>query len=299
MTAGRTNIANQGLDGNNLWYLKTKTETINFVYHVLEDLCKKIGYKIINFIPDINIVQSEECRLYDSRLGKDDILKLNLFESIDGDYLPANEVYFLNKEGITIDDSKDIYELLNLYIPLLNHVIKNINYEKWYGFKRIDNVDEKLFRVALERPQYTERCLLYLKNYDVSNFTGDDEYTLTPRQITLFNEYPKIIGFINEQTILFLKNNKSIDFHLNTCLNIYSKDLESIKAYCKQNDDLIDERILKFVENVSCDQNELWNKDIILRNCIFTNNIIESFNELFNKIDKNLRISFHLFVTKK
>ena len=215
-----------------------------------------------------------------------------MFESIDGDYLPANEVYFLNKEGITIDDSKDIYELLNLYIPLLNHVIKNINYEKWYGFKRIDNVDEKLFRVALERPQYTERCLLYLKNYDVSNFTGDDEYTLTPRQITLFNEYPKIIGFINEQTILFLKNNKSIDFHLNTCLNIYSKDLESIKAYCKQNDDLIDERILKFVENVSCDQNELWNKDIILRNCIFTNNIIESFNELFNKIDKKFKNFF-------
>lgn len=292
LTTGRTNIANQGLDGNNLWYLKTKTETINFVYHVLEDLCKKIGYKIINFIPDINIVQSEECRLYDSRLGKDDILKLNLFESIDGDYYPANEVYFLNKEGITLDDSKDIYELLNLYIPLLNHVIKNINYEKWYGFKRIDNVDEKLFRVALEKPQYTERCLSYLKNYDVSNFIGDDEYTLTPRQITLFNEYPKIIYFINEQTIQFLKNNKSIDFHLNTCLNIYSKDLESIKAYCKQNDDMIDERILKFVENVSCDQNKLWNEDIILRNCIFTNNIIESFNKLFSKIDKKFKNFF-------
>ena len=160
LDSGRTNIATQSStsDSGNLWFTRTKNETINFIKHVLEDLAHKMEYKIVNFIPEDNLVDSRKCPLYDSRLSKSEILKLRLFQSIMGDYFPASELCVLNydkmsiKRKLSIDEAIEIYNLLSINIPLLNEVVTESS-SRNYGFIMAGDIDNRLFKVALTKKE--------------------------------------------------------------------------------------------------------------------------------------------------
>lgn len=293
LDSARTNIANQSdtADSSNLWFVRTKNETIRFINHVYEDLAKKIGFKIVNFIPEYNLIYNNRCPLFDSRLTRDAFLKLNLFESIDGTFLPADDLYFLNKDRVNLDGIIEIYDLLSLNQPLLNYNIK-AKKATHYGFQIIDDIDEKLFDTALKKPNKTKRCLKYLTNYSTKDFKGELQYVLKESQINQFTEYPQIIEFINNQTIEYLKNNDAILFKIeSTCKNKYI-DLERIRDYCHENDDHLNSKILHYIDSISCIQNDFYKNFIFLNNFVYSSNIIESLNILLGKIDKKYRNFF-------
>ena len=268
LDSARTNIANQSdtADSSNLWFVRTKNETISFINHVYEDLAKKIGFKIVNFVPDDNLVYSNRCPLYDSRLTRSAFLKLNLFESIDGTFLPADKLYFLNKEeSVNLDDIIEIYHLLSLKQPLLNYNIKP-KQAPYYGFHKIDNIDDKLFEIALKKPDKTKQCLKYLTNYSIKNFKGGLQYVLKESQINQFIEYPQIIEFINNQTVEYLKSNDAILFKLNDISENKNNDLERAREYCLENDDHLSSKIIHYINSISCIQNDFYKNSIFLIN---------------------------------
>ena len=293
LNSARTKIANQSKTGDstNLWFIHTKNETIQFIYEVLSDLALKIGFKIINFIPDFNIVSNLDCLLYDTELSRDEILNLKLFESTTGEHLAANELCILDKSDISLNDAKIIHKLLNIQTPMLNEKPK-LRYTKDYGFKKIEDIDNHLFELALSDKSQTNICLKYLKDYIPNNFKGKNSYILDENQITYFSEFPNIIDFINTQTINYLKNTPSISFRLKSLPKESDEDLNRVKDYCNAKNGL-DKTLSSFISNVSFVQDDFYEKDIYFMNCLFGSNIIETFNSLL----KNVNIRYKNFLS--
>lgn len=293
LDSARTNIANQSdtADSSNLWFLRTKNETINYINHVYEDLAKKIGFKIENFIPEDNLVDSNRCPLFDSRLTRSALLNLNLFESIDGTFLPADKLYYLNKEVADLKDIIEIYSLLNLNQSVLKYNIRPKR-ARYYGFHEINNVDDKLFDIALKDSKKTEQCLKYLKNYSIKYFKGEIQYDLHESQIIQFTEYPQIIEYINNQTIEYLKKNDAILFKLDAVSENKNPNIERVRHYCHENDDHLSKEIIDYIDSISCTQDSFYENAIFLCNYAYSSNIIESLNTLLGKIDKKYRNFF-------
>ena len=293
LDSSRTNIANQSVtaDSSNPWFMRTKSETIDFVYHVYKELARQIGFKIIDFIPDKNIVSNKRCPLYDSLLSKNAILNLDIFQSIDGKFYPANKLCFLDKTDITLEDAKEIYNILGIQIPMLNTKPKTTL--KCYGFKKIDNIDNRLFQKSLIEPSCTSACLKYLEDYTPESFSSNRQYILELNQLKEFINYPHIIDFINKQLVLRLRNKESIRFCLaNSQLPEKTEDLRKIREYCQSNEDHLQVDIYHFLNEVLFDEDELWEKSIYLTNCLFGTNVVETFNSLLNLVDNRYRNFF-------
>ena len=304
LDSGRTNIATQSstFDSGNLWFTRTKNETISFIKHVLEDLADKMEYKIVNFVPEDNLVDSRKCPLYDSRLSKSEILKLCLFQSITGDYYPASELCVLNydqmsiKRKLDIDEAIEIYNLLNINIPLLNKVVTERSTRN-YGFIMINDIDNRLFQTALTKKQYTESSLKYLKSYIPNTFKTSTNYMLTNKQVFLFSKYPSIIKFINHGTFEYLKNKNGIIFKVDTLPNMVSKELGEIREYCLENDDQIEDKLYNYISNVQFVNSSLYENTIYLQNCIFGSDIIDAANNVFREVNEKYKNFFSLMKT--
>lgn len=300
LDSARTNIANQSdtADSSNLWFVRTKNETISFIRYVYEDLAKKIGFKIVNFIPEDNgkdkdnLIDSNRCPLFDSRLTRRAFLGFNLFESIDGDYLPADKLYYLNKSGVDLDEIIEIYNLLNLNKPLLKKEI-TANRASYYGFHRIDGIDDTLFDIALKDANKTEQCLKYLKDYSPNEFKGNFKYILNESQVIQFTEYPQIINFINNQTTAWLKHDDGIKFESDYIFNNKDVDLETLREYCREYSNHLSSAIVHYIDSISCIQDDLYDSPIFLTNHIYASKIVEALNELLGRIDKKYKNFFY------
>lgn len=304
LDSGRTNIATQSStsDSGNLWFTRTKNETINFIKHVLEDLAHKMEYKIVNFVPDENLVESRKCPLYDSRLSKSEILKLCLFQSITGDFYPASKLCVLNYDKmsinrkLSIDEAVEIYNLLNINIPLLNEVVTE-SHSRNYGFIMAGDIDNRLFKVALTKKEYTDVCLKYLKGYIPNTFKASTNYTLTNKQVFLFSKYPSIIKFINHGTFEYLKNKNGVVFKVDTLPNMVSKELGEIREYCLENDDQIEDKLYSYISSVQFVNGSQYEKTIYLQNCIFGSDIIDAANKVFREVNEKYKNFFSLMRT--
>lgn len=304
LDSGRTNIATQSStsDSGNLWFTRTKNETINFIKHVLEDLAHKMEYKIVNFVPDENLVESRKCPLYDSRLSKSEILKLCLFQSITGDFYPASKLCVLNYDKmsinrkLSIDEAVEIYNLLNINIPLLNEVVTE-SHSRNYGFIMASDIDNRLFKVALTKKEYTDVCLKYLKGYIPNTFKASTNYTLTNKQVFLFSKYPSIIKFINHGTFEYLKNKNGVVFKVDTLPNMVSKELGEIREYCLENDDQIEDKLYSYISSVQFVNGSQYEKTIYLQNCIFGSDIIDAANKVFREVNEKYKNFFSLMRT--
>ena len=304
LDSGRTNIATQSStsDSGNLWFTRTKNETINFIKHVLEDLAHKMEYKIVNFVPDENLVESRKCPLYDSRLSKSEILKLCLFQSITGDFYPASKLCVLNYDKmsinrkLSIDEAVEIYNLLNINIPLLNEVVTE-SHSRNYGFIMAGDIDNRLFKVALTKKEYTDVCLKYLKGYIPNTFKASTNYTLTNKQVFLFSKYPSIIKFINHGTFEYLKNRNGVVFKVDTLPNMVSKELGEIREYCLENDDQIEDKLYSYISSVQFVNGSQYEKTIYLQNCIFGSDIIDAANKVFREVNEKYKNFFSLMRT--
>lgn len=294
LDSSRTNIANQSVtaDSSNLWFVRTKTETIQFIYHVLKDMAHRIGYRIISLIPENNLVINVRCPLYDSLLYRNKILELDLFESIDKQFLPAAELCYLDKPNISLEDAKEIYKLLNIKLPMVNE--KPSQSLERYGFIPIKNIDNKLFQVALVNPEYTSHCTKYLDEYTPDSFKSDDIYILEMDQIQVLSSFSSIVDFINVQLIRRLRNEKAITFYVNNIYPEIPRDLIRVKKYCQENKDVLTETVYNFVNDVMFVQDHFWKKPVYLENCLFGTDVVKVFNILFNKISTKYKNFFSL-----
>ena len=179
------------------------------------------------------------------------------------------------KRKLDIDEAIEIYNLLNINIPLLNKVVTERSTRN-YGFIMINDIDNRLFQTALTKKQYTESSLKYLKSYIPNTFKTSTNYMLTNKQVFLFSKYPSIIKFINHGTFEYLKNKNGIIFKVDTLPNMVSKELGEIREYCLENDDQIEDKLYNYISNVQFVNSSLYENTIYLQNCIFGSDIIDA-----------------------
>lgn len=295
LNSARTNIANQSAtaDGGNLWFDKTKKETISFIQDSLEDLAKKIGFKIVNFIPEDNLVCNIKCPLYDDSLSRNEILKLRLFNATNGLYLPAAEICILRKNNISLIDSKIIHNLLKINTPLLNEEPKN-NFKNYYGFQTINDIDNKLFLLSLTEVDKIKDCLKYLNEYTPKNLSFDKKIFLNMTHIREYCAFPNIITFINQETIKNINKEKSIVFEFSDETERFY-DNNKIKEYTQNNKENIELNLHNYIVNSNYVKLENINDYIYLSNCVMGTNIVDSYNNLC-KISKSKSGNFFAFL---
>lgn len=221
-------------------------------------------------------------------------LKKPLFEDTNGKYHAAKDMCILDKNGIDLEETIEIYKLLNIKLPLLNKEGKEW-YAGEYGFKKIADIDNRLFQLALNQSEYTSTCMKYLKEYDLDEFSPNKNYTLTVNQVLEFCENDNIISYINENTIEYLKGKKSVKFKLEDTYTNVQDDFAKIKEYCKNKDDILSQKLHDYSQSVAFYYSEHLVKDVYLTNSVFGSDIIKSMNYIFGRVNSKLK-NFFSFV---
>ena len=295
LNSARTNIASEKSNGkkNNLWYKKTKLETIDFVHDTYERLAKLLNEDIVDFIPQKNLVLSHKCALYDDKLSVDNIICLRLFPTTTGKYLPYSKVCYLQKNDVSLNDAKAIHKLLNINVELLN----SINYDKFQRFniQCITNIEQSLFILALNNSDKTHECLKFIRDYNPKPLDIVQKFYINLDQANEFIKCAKLKKFINNETIKAIKIQPSMNIYLRENFSEL-KELDDLKSYCLNNCSQHENDFKEYINQIHYVKSNNNYSDIIFCNCIIGNHVLDSLSSIYQALYPESRGDFFAFL---
>lgn len=284
LNSGRTRIDSQSQSAvsQNQWFLRTQKETAKMIRHVYERLAVLQGAQIRFYIPK-DCLFSTRCVLYSCReISKINILSWNIFEDVNGDYWPANNVCMIDFNA-NMESLMEIHRLLGIKKRLLRISSKDISlFEDYIEVTR--DVQNKLLKCALRDREKTINCLKFIEDYDpkfsVREITGAG-LSLDYTQIKEISKFERICAWINKHTFEFMKPGfagAKIDID-------YIGDTKStliIKNYCEDYGDAINKDFLNYLNRIKFCEGDFDNS-IYLYNAIFGRNMLETLAKAYQR----------------
>lgn len=288
LNSGRTLVDNQSQTENskNLWFNRTMTEMISMVHYAYAGLSKIHGKDIYRYIPKNNLV--DKGILLRNGLRKIDILLLGIFKTVNGDYLPYNEVCMLDYNG-GIKDIVQVYKLIGGQMELLDAPYEDLEQFRDLGIRIVKDVKDLLYRKAINFRDVTEECCKYIKNSKPTEsfdemFKFDIE--LTYEQAIIFSRYKIISSWLN-QHIIDKMHAKSNGRSFTVRYKGKKISTSDIKEFCEDYGSSIKTPFKNYVSRVDYIKDEEIKNVLYFDNAVLGNNILEDFASLYATIDPN------------
>lgn len=286
---GRTLVDSQSQSANsmNLWFNRTMTEMMTMVYYAYYRLSKIHGKNIYYYIPKNNLVDANSV-LFRNGFRKIDILLLEIFKTVDGSYLPYNEVCMLDYNG-DIKDIINVHKLIGEHTKLLDAPYADLEQFRDLGIRIVKDVKDLLYRKAVNFRDVTEECCKYIKNSKPTEsfdemFKFDIE--LTYEQALIFSRYKIISSWLNQHIIdkMHARNNGRSFTVRYKGKKIPTSD---IKEFCEDYGTSIKTPFKNYVSRVDYIKDEEIKNVLYFDNAVLGNNILEDFASLYATIDPN------------
>lgn len=299
LNSGRTRIdqQSQGSISSNLWFNRTKQETLIMIRQSYRALAVLVKNRIKDYIPKESFANNA-CALYSEKISRKAILELPLFTATDGQRYPATEICFLKLERkleLEMDEYAEIYDLLDINMPLLDVEPSYCNAYKQFDVVEINGITKSLFINALHEPEKTIKCSKYLENYSpqlaVADLGMNNRISITYDQLTAFAKCKHIVSWINSNTQAAIIQQKSSNIDRNkyilvsiTDCNLEKVETTRIQKFCSNYREAINCEYLHYIEEVKYVRQE-FEDSIFTANYVFGRNMLDDFAALYKNVE--------------
>lgn len=289
LNSGRTKIdsQSQGIFSNNAWFVRTKNETVRMIQYVYERLAERQGNKIRYYIPSLNLIE-RGCALRSSKLDKSSILQWNIFETVDGDYVPANEACLIDFP-VSQEELIEIHSLLGIRYALLKVEPKEVNRFRDYEIRILSDVRNLLLRAVFNNEEKTARCLRYIGDYTPSFSLKDlnrNEIKLSYSQICIFSKYEKLSEWLNQHTFDSIMPGKpGAGTMIKSSYVGATKDIAQIQSFCEDYGDAINKQFVHYISHIRYVESD-FEHTIFTYDHVFGRNMLKDFAEAYRKLDR-------------
>lgn len=297
LNSGRTRIdsQSQSMVSKNKWFLKTQRETVDMIHHVYEKLAEYQGNKICFYIPAHSLVASG-CALACREIEKSTILEWNIFEDVDGNHRPANEVCMIDFSG-DLEELIEIHEILGLKKHLLKIESEQRYLYRDYSIEETGNIEERLFICALLEREKTTDCLKYITDYqpkyDILEGKLGSDLELYYDQLIELSKLKKICGWINRNTFNGITPGKR-GRRIRVICTESPQNVDVIKDFCEEFGDAINKQFVAYLKRVNY-YNVNFENTIYLYDAVFGKNVMEDFAEVYRVLTPKDKF-FHAFL---
>lgn len=289
LNSGRTLVDNQSqsVKSKNLWFNRTMAEMMSMIYYAYIRLSRIHGKNIYHYIPTSSLFDYNSV-LFMNGFRKIDMLLLKIFKTVEGDYLPYNEVCMLDYNG-DIKDITKVHRLIGEHTKLLDAPYGDLEQFRELGIRIVKDVKDLLYKKAINFRDLTEECCKYIKNSKPTEsfdemFKFDIE--LTYEQALIFSKYKIISSWLNQHVIEKMRA-KSNGRSFTVQYKGTKLATTEVKDFCEDYGSSIKAPFKYYVSRVDFVKDEEIKNVLYFDNVVIGNNMLEDFASLYATIDPN------------